>query len=888
VSFLSRFIGSNKKKNINNLDSDASQNDPSEHGDLPARPEGTDAQLFTQSHMGDNVGFQPRHPKPPSYIRVKAKFKKEQQYDKVFLAQELRAEPTVGLERSKSRNSEGGVESKGKGSNAIWALEFSRDGKYLAAAGQDEIVRVWAVISSQEERRAHEKEEEEAAASNGSVEQPHQHLSAPVFKKKVFRQYEGHTSTVVDLSWSKNNFLLSSSFDKSVRLWHVSRNECLCTFKHVEYVPSIQFHPRDDRFFLAGSLDSKLRLWSIPDKAVAYWTPLPEMISAVSFTPDGTSAIAGTTGGQVHFFQTEGLKHESQFSIRPNARGRNAKQSNQITGIRAITIPHVSDTDSGNSKADVKLLISSKDSRIRMYNTHNYTQEMKFKGHKNDETQIRATFSSDGTAVISGSEDKKCYIWSTGPSEAEKNQRPLEYFEANDSMTLWAILAPVKTRQLLGQSEDPVYDVCNPPPVTLISRAESVTSSQQVHSKPASEAEQPSTNGTGSVQNTPRATPADSTFKRVEPSSTYISRSTHHDGQIIVTASFDGSIKIFRQDCAASKRKPDQRDWDTASLISNTKSRLSRRGSLSARHSVTSVSRRRTDSTSTLGTQPPNERIMSWRQGVGSTGSFDSARIPLQHSRSNSPRKSAAQLASSASAAASSRTQLYHKDSNASDVLTATSTTHSSPLRQASDATDITSGAPQPASSSSPAATAAVSASAAGNPKRTPSNDAEGGVEPATAKASQRCTAEDPLWLAGGQSNMFWNAAAGFWNRGRSPSERKRQGSERSPGREGGGGGGDLRKAAGGGGADESGLLAVKRPGMGGEKKSYVSALSSEEASEYEDAEDGGEQGKGEGEIREKGRVSRCRRCDGKEFKARLVGGEQRLCCARCGTAVGE
>ncbi|KAK3080675.1 hypothetical protein LTS18_014225, partial [Coniosporium uncinatum] len=201
----------------------------------------------------------------------------------------------------------------------------------------------------------------------------------------------------------------------------------------------------------------------------------------------------------------------------------------------------------------------------------------------------------------------------------------------------------------------------------------------------------------------------------------------------------------------------------------------------------------------------------------------------------------------------------------------------------ASDATDVTSGAPQPASSSSAAAAAApVSASAAGNSERTPSNDAEGGVEPATAAASQRCTAEDPLWLAGGQSNMFWNAAAGFWNRGRSPSERNRQGSERSPGREGGGGGGDPRKAAGGGGggADESGLLAVKRPGMGGEKKSYVSALSSEEASDYEDAE--------EGEEQEKGRVSRCQRCDGKEFKARLVGGKQRLCCARCGTAVGE
>lgn len=29
----------------------------------------------------------------------------------------------------------------------------------------------------------------------------------------------------------QNNFLLSSSMDKTVRLWHVSRDECLCAFQ---------------------------------------------------------------------------------------------------------------------------------------------------------------------------------------------------------------------------------------------------------------------------------------------------------------------------------------------------------------------------------------------------------------------------------------------------------------------------------------------------------------------------------------------------------------------------------------------------------------------------------------------------------------------------------
>mgnify|MGYP002477707072 CR=1 FL=1 len=51
--------------------------------------------------------------------------------------------------------------------------------------------------------------------------------------------------------------------DKTVRLWHVSRNECLCAFQHLDFVTSIAFHPKDDRFFLSGSLDCKLRLWNV-------------------------------------------------------------------------------------------------------------------------------------------------------------------------------------------------------------------------------------------------------------------------------------------------------------------------------------------------------------------------------------------------------------------------------------------------------------------------------------------------------------------------------------------------------------------------------------------------------------------------------------------------
>ena len=404
----------------------------------------------------------PNTPQPPAYIKVRTKFKKEKEFNRLFLAQELRS----SANRKSSLPGANPAPQSGAAAthNPIWATEFSKDGKYLAAGGQDRIVRVWAVLSAPEERRAHEKEESDPNAETPEAT----HLSAPVFQQKPYREYNGHTATILDLSWSKNNFLLSSSMDKTVRLWHISRTENLCTFKHSDFVPSIQFHPRDDRFFLAGSLDTKLRLWSIPDKSVAFWNQLPDMITAVSFTPDGKTCIAGTLSGLCMFYETEGLKYQTQIHVK-STRGQNAKGS-KITGIKATHWPP------GSNSGEVKLLISSNDSRIRLYNLRDKSLEMKFRGHENNCSQIRAMFADDTGHIICGSEDRKAYIWSTSAPEGERrNQRPMEMFEAHNSITTCVVMAPLKTRQLLSTSEDPIFDLCNPPPVTLVSRTESVS-----------------------------------------------------------------------------------------------------------------------------------------------------------------------------------------------------------------------------------------------------------------------------------------------------------------------------------------------------------------------------------------------------------------------------
>lgn len=52
-------------------------------------------------------------------------------------------------------------------------------------------------------------------------------------------------------------------------------------------VTTIEFSPTDDRYFLSGSLDDKVRLWNIPDHQVVDWSDVREMVTAVSYSPDG-------------------------------------------------------------------------------------------------------------------------------------------------------------------------------------------------------------------------------------------------------------------------------------------------------------------------------------------------------------------------------------------------------------------------------------------------------------------------------------------------------------------------------------------------------------------------------------------------------------------------
>lgn len=195
-------------------------------------------------------------------------------------------------------------------------------------------------------------------------------------------------------------------------------------------------------------MDGRIRVWSIPEKRVAFWNEIPgnRLVTAAGFTLDGKTVIAGSHDGHCYFFETQSLKYITQISVNSDTnsnRNSSSKKGPKITGIEMMP---------GMPPGDEKLLVTSNDSKVRLYNMKDKSLMFKYKGVENTCLQIKANFryayehhdlcwsttqtrnlvSDDGRYIISGSEDCHAYIWRTEQSSVS----PLHHLQESRSKAL--------------------------------------------------------------------------------------------------------------------------------------------------------------------------------------------------------------------------------------------------------------------------------------------------------------------------------------------------------------------------------------------------------------------------------------------------------------------
>lgn len=304
---------------------------------------------------------------------------------------------------------------------SILKMKFSLDGHYLASAGEDGIVRVWKV--NEDERSNQFDIAGDSSCQYFTID----HLSkidslevdkekhckvnklkrssdsaCAIFPPKIFNildkplhEFRGHGGEVLDLSWSSKGFLLSSSVDNTVRLWQVGCDRCLRVFFHNNYVTCVDFNPLDDNYFISGSIDGKVRIWEVHRCRVVDYIDIREIVTAVSYRPDGKGGIVGSMIGTCLFYNI--IDNRLQLDAQICLQGKKKSPGKRITGFQF--------TPSDPSK----VMVTSADSLVRIVCGNNVI--CKFRGLRNSGSQMSASFTSDGKHVVSATEDSNVYIW---------------------------------------------------------------------------------------------------------------------------------------------------------------------------------------------------------------------------------------------------------------------------------------------------------------------------------------------------------------------------------------------------------------------------------------------------------------------------------------------
>ncbi len=189
----------------------------------------------------------------------------------------------------------------------IAGMAISPNGRILASAGHESLIKLWDVATGKEIRTltGHAKwvrwvlfTRDGKRLYSGS--QDNDVKLWDVATGKCLATFTGHTAAIRNVVYSNDGKKIwSSSWDHTVKEWDVATQQEIRTLQgHTNHVRALALSP-DNKTLASGAEDKQIILWD-PDTGVARKSiRMPGIIHCLLFTPDGKVLIAGGDAGML-------------------------------------------------------------------------------------------------------------------------------------------------------------------------------------------------------------------------------------------------------------------------------------------------------------------------------------------------------------------------------------------------------------------------------------------------------------------------------------------------------------------------------------------------------------------------------------------------------------
>ncbi|MQL92459.1 hypothetical protein Taro_025073 [Colocasia esculenta] len=226
----------------------------------------------------------------------------------------------------------------------------------------------------------------------------------------IFLQLRGHSKDVTDFDFSSNNqYIASSSLDKTVRVWEIAKGTCIRVIYGVSSQLCIRFHPVNNNFLSVGNGNREISMINFSTGRVINKPLFENEITAMDNDHTGQLIFAGDSQGCVYSVSVN--SHTGSLS-RSHRHRSSSKNKSAVTTVQYRTFSLLAHGP--------VLLVCSRDGNLsffsvtlemRGYLTLRCSLKLTPRMHN-----IHASFCpllslEKGEFIVSGSEDSNVYFY---------------------------------------------------------------------------------------------------------------------------------------------------------------------------------------------------------------------------------------------------------------------------------------------------------------------------------------------------------------------------------------------------------------------------------------------------------------------------------------------